>query len=235
MSRGPQWLPKGSIPAIFAIGLGLLSILLALAALFDDIDWGTAGEWAAALVTAPVLVVAIVALASERKHTQMGLQQERDLWADELKERERSQASQVGCYYVSWGDGYVDVLCRNNSDVLIYDVRPCAIANGRDRRGPSVRLIGGKVSPQPPGGTRLGPKEEMTFRLELPPLAAAEVFNLVLVPNGYGVTFADNAGRWWRKWGDLTLEPNDEAKNAGYDHDPSTPKSRELAGPDSPE
>lgn len=226
-----KWLVKGLIGIVAIVALALAGLLGAylrhVHGADGSTDWGTAGEWAGAFLSAAVLAVAIIAIALERQHTKTALseasnanaisREAQDREAERLEsDREqlkRAQASRVGCYFVASNSHYVDVCCRNDSDALIYDIRPFVIANGQTHRGPRNEVDGRAVRKVPRGGTRLLPNQDVTLRLllvEADPAVKADI-DSSLNENGYGITFVDNAGNWWRKWGNLALEDDPSA------------------------
>jgi hypothetical protein len=178
------------------------------------IDWGTGGEWFAGILTAVLLAVTILALARQIKQTNQALSEakranelESARWTADQDDRLREQASRIGCYYEDLIPGLLSVRCRNDSGALIYDVQPFAIIDGLQIRGEAFSSLEAPDwrSSMPPGGYRLGGGAEVILHLD-PGDRRALLSTHALVTNGYGVTFADNAGRWWRKWGNLELE-----------------------------
>ena len=204
------------------------------------IDWGTAGEWAAAILTVLLLVVAFLGWRSQSKQAQDAIAAANkanaltiDRWQADLAEREREQASKVGYYYLDVGGdvtGFISVRCTNDSPSMIYDVRGLYLIGGQQVR-PQWRLIDQPAlqDQAPGGGPRLRAGMHVTIHL-LSPLPKQELWNTVLIPNAHAITFLDNAGRWWRKWSDGRLEPDESAKLVDTPAEPSTPIAREMAG-----
>jgi uncharacterized membrane protein len=244
-----KWLVNSLIAIVTLVALALAGFLGAylhhVYGTDGSTDWGTAGEWAGAVLSAAVLAVAITAIALERQHTKTALSEasnantisrevqdrEAERWESDREQLKRSQAARVGCYFIDSNSHYVDVYCRNDSDALIYDVRPFVIADGQTHRGPRNEIDGRVVRKVPSGGTRILPSQEVTFRLQLAdadPAVRADI-DASVNENGYGITFVDNAGNWWRKWGNLALEDDPSACDVSDVGALTTQRSRFVA------
>lgn len=175
------------------------------------VQWGNVAEWVGGLATAAALVFAGWQLRRDRRATErssrlteqsleqtesaLKLQRSRDL--RDLEDRERTQASLIACEAKLQGEGAEETMLisvLNLSSLPIFDARGFI----HTQTGSIMDGFGTifPVSTLPPQGVS-------SSRPLRPQLVLACKVNRVPPPGQYcGVTFRDNAGLLWIKWGD---------------------------------
>ncbi|MDW3212606.1 MAG: hypothetical protein R8G01_01305 [Ilumatobacteraceae bacterium] len=113
---------------------------------WDDIQWGTVGEWFGGAMAGAAVAYAVVATRSERKRSQENIEAERDLTREAIEierrrfgidaaERLAWQARMVTCSAggrtarKSQPDALI-VVARNSSQLPVYDVRAFVVFQG---------------------------------------------------------------------------------------------------------